>query len=85
MKRPSEPEKNERDRNGKYFRIISRGILIRGEDNVDVFYLHGQDSAIGKTVVITGCNVTASATLLHRDVPEHEVAVSTLHTRARDG
>lgn len=49
------------------------------------FYLHGQDSAVCKTIVITGCNVTASTTLLHRDVTEHEVAVSTLHTRARDG
>lgn len=42
--------------------------------------LHGQDSAVGKTVVITASNVTASATLLHRDVTEHEVTLSTLHT-----
>ena len=46
--------------------------------------LHGQDSAVIETIVITACNITASATLLHRDVTEHEIAAPTLHTRARD-
>lgn len=47
--------------------------------------LHGQDGAVSETIVITSRYITASATLLNSDVTEHEVAVSTLHTRARYG
>lgn len=42
--------------------------------------LRSNNGAIDKTTIATRCNIAASTTLLHCNIPEHKVSIPALHT-----